>query len=305
MKYRVSNCSVEIMETLEVREGLGNIRAPSSWPSPPVGEKVAAGRLRGKTAFSNLFFTAVSNFKLISAFSFQHSAFQLFHRSLFLLSLLSTSSFASETPPGIAAPSLPVVIISARPVTASKQATAAKAARPPVLPCSRRRAVLPAVSNTRLQTLSQIESGDNDLAIGASSEVSRYQISPSVWPKYFLKPAGGSQQSAAGQKSVVSSQQSVATNYHLLTTDLIRASASIPMTAHNIAAAIMTDRTMRFAAVYNRQPTDFEWYILWSRPACLLAPNSHLPSASVRSRAQRFANLCNCIKSMMTGNNIN
>ncbi len=77
------------------------------------------------------------------------------------------------------------------------------------------------------------------------------------------------------------------------------------MTAHNIAAAIMRDRTTRFAAVYNRQPTDFEWYILWSRPACLLAPNSHFPSASVRSRAQRFANLCNCIKSMMTGNNIN
>jgi hypothetical protein len=41
-----------------MKRGLGNIRAPSSWPSPPVGEKVAAGRLRGKTAFSNLFYKA-------------------------------------------------------------------------------------------------------------------------------------------------------------------------------------------------------------------------------------------------------
>ena len=41
-----------------MKRRLGNIRAPPSWPSPPVGEKVAAGRLRGKTAFSNLFYKA-------------------------------------------------------------------------------------------------------------------------------------------------------------------------------------------------------------------------------------------------------
>jgi len=56
---RASCCFVEIMETPEMKRGLGNIRAPSSRPSPrtptsDVGagrrEKVAAGRLRGKTA---------------------------------------------------------------------------------------------------------------------------------------------------------------------------------------------------------------------------------------------------------------
>jgi hypothetical protein len=237
-------------------------------------------------------------FQILSWFPL--SAFPTSHRSLLLLSILSISSFASDTPPGIAAPFIPVVTVSARPVTASKQATAAKAARPPVPLCSRRRAGLSegtleinvaaafsaalknatinvAATDKRMRALSQIESGDNDLAIGASGEISRYQISPSVWQKYFFK-------------SVVSSQWLVATHYYLLSTNY-----SNSVIARAIASAIMADRCGAFERKFNHSCTDCEFYILWSRPACLLASNSHLPSASVRSRAQRFANLCNSL----------
>ena len=39
-------------------------------------------------------------------------------------------------------------------------------------------------SSTRLAALGMLESGDNDTAVGAVGEVSRYQIKPWIWRQY-------------------------------------------------------------------------------------------------------------------------
>jgi hypothetical protein len=49
----------------------------------------------------------------------------------------------------------------------------------------------------------------------------------------------------------------------------------------------MTDRTMHFATLHRRKPTDFEWYLLWNCPADVDQPSKH-----EAARAQRFENLC-------------
>jgi hypothetical protein len=105
----------------------------------------------------------------------------------------------------------------------------------------------PAFAMDRWEALSMLESGNNDRAIGSVGEVSRYQIRPEYWP-------GGNPQN--------------------------------PQVALTVAQKTMQTRLNRFVHRHNRQPTDFEFYVLWNAPW-----QTGRPSAIVRERAQRFANL--------------
>lgn len=109
----------------------------------------------------------------------------------------------------------------------------------------------------RMDALSQIESGNNDYAIGSKQEVSRYQILPEFWQ-----------------------QANVA--WH--PTD--------PATARIVVNWIMQGRCQTFETRYHRAPTDFEYYILWHRPASLVGPVSRRLSSGEIDRGRRFANLC-------------
>ena len=93
-----------------------------------------------------------------------------------------------------------------------------------------------------------IESGNNDHAVGAVGEVSRFQIRPELWP-------GGNPQN--------------------------------PQVALTVAQKTMQSRVNHFLRRHNRQPTDFEFYVLWNAPW----QAGHHPSATVKERAQRFVNL--------------
>jgi hypothetical protein len=104
----------------------------------------------------------------------------------------------------------------------------------------------------RWAALAQIESGNNDHALGLAGEVSRYQIKPRVWHRYA--PA------TANWRSV---------------------EQSLP-----IAKAAMRDRCAAFERNFRRPPTDFEFYVLWNAPGQI-----RKPSAVVTKRAQRFCNL--------------
>jgi len=105
----------------------------------------------------------------------------------------------------------------------------------------------PGFAMDRWEALSMIESGNNDRAIGSVGEVSRFQIRPELWP-------GGNPQN--------------------------------PQLALTAAQKTMTPRLDRFQRIHKRQPTDFEFYVLWNAPWVV----DH-PSAVVKERAQRFVNL--------------
>jgi len=110
----------------------------------------------------------------------------------------------------------------------------------------------------RMDALSQIESHNNDRAIGRQQEVSRYQILPAFWE----------------QANVV-----------WRPTD--------PATARIVVNWIMQGRSHEFEARYHRAPNDFEYYILWHRPSCYIGRPvpRHITSAEIE-RGHRFANLC-------------
>jgi hypothetical protein len=115
----------------------------------------------------------------------------------------------------------------------------------------------------RFDALSQIESQGNDRAIGPQGEVSRYQILPEVWTRIWHKLA----------------------NVTLRPTD--------PATAKIAANWIMQPRCIAFESRYHRAPTDFEFYILWHRPACYIGRAVPRAITTVEAgRANRFANLC-------------
>ena len=86
---------------------------------------------------------------------------------------------------------------------------------------------LAAPAMDRWSALSMIESGDNDLAIGASGEVSRFQIRSELWP-------GGNAQNLQ---------------------DALAA-----------AREIMKPRLEEFLKSHKRPATDFEFYVLWNAP---------------------------------------
>lgn len=115
---------------------------------------------------------------------------------------------------------------------------------------------LPAMD--RYEALSQIESGDNDRAIGRDGEITRYQISPRVRQEWHL------------------------TGEDLKTPALARAAAE----------RIMRQRVACYVKLYGEQPGDFAWYLLWNCPRGFLTGKACRWNAMECDRAQRFANLC-------------
>jgi hypothetical protein len=104
----------------------------------------------------------------------------------------------------------------------------------------------------RWAALSQIESGDNDQAVGRQGEVSRFQILPEVWRRFA---SGNADWRKAGDALLV-------------------------------AKVAMHDRCLTFERRFHRSPTDLEFYVLWNAPAQILRP-----SKVVFQRAKRFQNL--------------
>jgi hypothetical protein len=106
----------------------------------------------------------------------------------------------------------------------------------------------------RWTALSQIESGDDDRALGSAGEISRYQIKPEVWRRYARTTADWTK----------------------------------PADALLVAKEAMQDRCTAFERSVHRSPTDFEFYILWNVPAQIQRPGK-----AVSRRAERFCNLIN------------
>ncbi len=104
----------------------------------------------------------------------------------------------------------------------------------------------------RWEALAMIESGTNDEAVGSHGEISRYQIKPAVWRRY------------------------AATN-----SDWRKAHEAL-----SVARKAMEDRVADFKRTYQRDPTDFEFYVLWNAPAQVAKPTK-----VVAQRAQRYCNL--------------
>lgn len=120
-----------------------------------------------------------------------------------------------------------------------------------------------ATATDRFTALAQIESADrqhplgDDFIVGPDGERSRYQISPAVIAEFQMDAAR--------------------------LTD--------PVYALEQAGRVMQTRCDAFENLRHRPPTDFEFYILWHRPARLLTNSSPITSAE-GDRAQRFASLC-------------
>ena len=112
---------------------------------------------------------------------------------------------------------------------------------------------------SKLGALSMIESGDNDRAIGAAGEVSRYQIRPYVWRRYSVSRAYRD-----------------------------------PQVAKAVAECHLAYLETLFLQATGRQPTDFDRYVLWNGGPTYYA-NIGFKAArvcrTIRGRAQRFVNL--------------
>jgi len=104
----------------------------------------------------------------------------------------------------------------------------------------------------RWSALSQIESGDNDKAVGRLGEISRYQILPDVWSTFAPEKANWEN----------------------------------PKEALAVAKEAMKKRCTDFEQSFHRTPTDFEFYVLWNAPAQI-----QRPGRVVSQRAKRFCNL--------------
>ena len=96
----------------------------------------------------------------------------------------------------------------------------------------------------RWSALSMIESANCDTATSSVGEVTRYQIRPELWP-------GGNPRDAH--------------------------------TALAIAQRIMTKRIASFQQSHGRQPSDFEFYVLWNAPRRSIIPIMPSPCAPTGS----------------------
>jgi len=113
---------------------------------------------------------------------------------------------------------------------------------------------LPLQARDRWSALSQLESGDNDRAVGAAGEISRYQIKPEVWQRFASADADWTNSD------------------HAL----------------SVARRAMQERCAAFERKMHRPPADWEFYVLWNAPAQV-----QRPSKVVLERAERFCNLVN------------
>ena len=107
----------------------------------------------------------------------------------------------------------------------------------------------------RLSALSMLETGNNDRMVGRAGEISRYQILKAEW------------------RSVTNSVR---------WTD--------PAVSKAVTLALLERRVAQFRARHHRDPSDFEFYVLWNAPAHVLVRSQ--VSKVVAERAQRYANLC-------------
>lgn len=109
------------------------------------------------------------------------------------------------------------------------------------------------VTEVLLSALSQIESGNDDMARGQAGERSRYQIMPDVWKRFGrgMRPWN-------------------------------KAEAKI------VATKIWLERVQWFMKRHDRKPTTVEMYVLWNAPAQAYAQRI---SPRVMERAVRFERL--------------
>jgi len=115
------------------------------------------------------------------------------------------------------------------------------------------------LNSVRQFALGMIETGNDDGAIGGLGEVSRFQIMPSVWKQY-----------------------STSRNYRNLD-DSTEVARQHWVSLHDY-----------FKKKTDREPTDFDMYVLWNTRYGYYASKGFTPhrlSAVVRDRAQRYANL--------------
>jgi hypothetical protein len=117
-------------------------------------------------------------------------------------------------------------------------------------------ALCPMISSgmDRLSALSMLETGDNDRIVGRAGEISRYQIMKREW------------------QAVTNS-----------------ARYTDPEVAKQVTMLILERRVQTFRSIYNRQPTNFEFYALWNAPNQVLTGRV---SPTVAERCRRYANLC-------------
>lgn len=112
---------------------------------------------------------------------------------------------------------------------------------------------------SRLDALSQIETGDDDRAVGGAGEVSRYQIKPWIWRQY--------------------SDSQAYFNRRISTQVAERHLAGL--------AEIFRKRT-------RREPADFDLYVLWNAGPTYYARIGFAKSRVhpiIRERARRYVNL--------------
>lgn len=107
----------------------------------------------------------------------------------------------------------------------------------------------------RLSALSMLETGNNDRMIGRAGEISRYQILKAEW------------------RTVTNSAR---------WTD--------PQVARAVTQQLIDRRVNQFRSKHHRDPSDFEFYVLWNAPAQVLVRDQI--SKVVAERAHRYANLC-------------
>lgn len=112
---------------------------------------------------------------------------------------------------------------------------------------------------SRLEALSQIETGDDDRVIGRAGEVSRYQIKPWIWRQYS--------DSEAYSNRRISTQ---------------------------VADQHLTGLAGIFRKCTRREPTDFDLYVLWNAGPTYYNRIGFARSRVhpvIRERARRYANL--------------
>jgi hypothetical protein len=131
----------------------------------------------------------------------------------------------------------------------------------PAIPLIQPAEAQPELDSRRLNALGMIETGNDDRAVGAAGEVSRYQLAPPVWRSYS---------SSMDYRNPAVSLQVARLHWNHL-------------------AAYFKEKT-------GHTPTDFDMYVLWNTRYGYYAHFnfSHTQVSSiVRDRAQRFVNLVN------------
>jgi len=112
---------------------------------------------------------------------------------------------------------------------------------------------------SKLEALSQIETGNNDTAIGRAGEVSRYQIKPWIWHRYSASEAYRNRHASS-----------------------------------RVADKFLAELEETFRKRAGREPDDFDLYVLWNAGPTYYGKigfSKRRVHPIIRERAQRFVNL--------------